>query len=83
MDSTTSEDFSDNTQRPEDNNDQRVYFVPYRSLRFLDSLIFHFNSLLFSATFFESEVNFNSLVHSSVAIRARLVFNKLHINSNK
>ncbi|KAI9094255.1 hypothetical protein K1719_021309 [Acacia pycnantha] len=28
MDST-SEDFSDNTQRPED-NDQRVYFVPYR-----------------------------------------------------
>jgi len=29
------EDLSDSTQRPDSDKDQRLYFVPYRSLLFL------------------------------------------------
>jgi hypothetical protein len=49
MENGLSEDLSDSTQLPESDNDQRVYFVPYRSLS-LNYFIWYFEG----STFYKS-----------------------------
>jgi hypothetical protein len=51
----SSEDSSDNTQGPDSNKDQRVYFVPKRSFPFQFSTHYHFN-FLFYLTFLSKSI---------------------------
>jgi hypothetical protein len=49
----SSEDSSDNTQGPNSNKDQRVYFVPKRSFPFQFSTHSHFNFLFYLTFLFQ------------------------------